>query len=91
MPFVLGSGKTLAFLIPILEILKQRAFYEKWKKHEIGAVIVSPTRELALQTKDVLEQLLEYVDVSRFCCLYSFCSRNRGNVKVRLCFFCLRI
>lgn len=60
-PFFLGSGKTLAFLVPLLEILKRRD--EKWNKHEIGALIISPTRELALQTKDVLQQLLKFVKV----------------------------
>lgn len=51
-----GSGKTLAFLIPILEILIQRT--EPLKKHEIGALIISPTRELALQIQEVLNQFL---------------------------------
>ncbi|XP_044260230.1 probable ATP-dependent RNA helicase DDX55 homolog [Tribolium madens] len=55
---VTGSGKTLAFLIPLLQILKQR---DKWKRQEIGALIVSPTRELATQIKQVLNQLLESI------------------------------
>lgn len=67
MSFV-GSGKTLAFLIPLLEILKRREKEEKWKKHEIGALIISPTRELALQTKEVLDQLLQYVKVIKNMC-----------------------
>ncbi|KAK9886414.1 hypothetical protein WA026_016693 [Henosepilachna vigintioctopunctata] len=58
---VTGSGKTLAFLIPLLEILKRREGEEKWKKHKVGAVVISPTRELALQTSDVLKQMLNYV------------------------------
>lgn len=32
-----------------------------WKKHEVGAIILSPTRELALQIRDVLQQLLMYI------------------------------
>ena len=59
---ITGSGKTLAFLIPLLEILKRRQ-EDKWRKHEIGALIISPTRELALQTKEVLEQLQKFVSV----------------------------
>ncbi|EFA08391.1 putative ATP-dependent RNA helicase DDX55 homolog-like Protein [Tribolium castaneum] len=55
---VTGSGKTLAFLIPLLQILKQR---DKWKKAEIGALIISPTRELATQINQVLNQLLESI------------------------------
>ncbi|XP_068901596.1 probable ATP-dependent RNA helicase DDX55 homolog [Tenebrio molitor] len=58
---VTGSGKTLAFLIPLLEILKTRQIEQKWKKHEIGALIISPTRELALQTEQVLVKLLVFV------------------------------
>lgn len=52
---VTGSGKTLAFVIPILELLLRRANQEKWKPNEVGAIIISPTRELAAQTNDVLK------------------------------------
>lgn len=51
---VTGSGKTLAFVIPILEILLRREKQEPWKSTEIGAIIISPTRELAAQTHNVL-------------------------------------
>lgn len=61
---VKGSGKTLAFLIPTVEILKRRMQERNWKKHEVGAIVISPTRELALQTKVVLEQLLKIVKAS---------------------------
>lgn len=54
---VTGSGKTLAFVIPILEILLRRATQEKWKPNEVGAIILSPTRELAAQTNAVLKPL----------------------------------
>ncbi|GMF60596.1 unnamed protein product [[Candida] boidinii] len=46
-----GSGKTLAFLIPILE----RLAHENWNEYDgTGALIISPTRELAIQTYEVL-------------------------------------
>lgn len=54
---VTGSGKTLAFVLPILEILQRRE--EPLKKHELGAVIVSPTRELAQQTAGVVQRFLD--------------------------------
>lgn len=54
---VTGSGKTLAFVIPILEILLRRTNQEKWKSNEVGAIILSPTRELAAQTNAVLKPL----------------------------------
>ncbi|KAI4473209.1 hypothetical protein M0802_016256, partial [Mischocyttarus mexicanus] len=53
---VTGSGKTLAFLIPLLEILQRRP--DKWKSIEIGAVIITPTRELAVQISEVLANFL---------------------------------
>ena len=47
-----GSGKTLAFIIPVLE----RLYREKWDSDSgVGALILSPTRELALQIFKVLQ------------------------------------
>ncbi|XP_071849392.1 ATP-dependent RNA helicase DDX55-like [Apostichopus japonicus] len=54
---ITGSGKTLAFLIPILEILRKRE--EEWKKIEVGALIITPTRELAIQIFGVLSSFLK--------------------------------
>lgn len=56
---VTGSGKTLAFLIPTVQILLRRE--EKWKPHEVGAIVIAPTRELALQISKVLSELLAHV------------------------------
>ncbi|KAG8039021.1 hypothetical protein G9C98_003328 [Cotesia typhae] len=53
---VTGSGKTLSFLIPLLEILQKRN--EEWKTTEIGGIIISPTRELATQISEVLDKFL---------------------------------
>uniref|UniRef100_A0AAY4CT99 ATP-dependent RNA helicase n=1 Tax=Denticeps clupeoides TaxID=299321 RepID=A0AAY4CT99_9TELE len=55
---VTGSGKTLAFVIPILEILQKRE--EKLKKMQVGALIVTPTRELAVQISGVIERFLKH-------------------------------
>ncbi|KAG9487640.1 ATP-dependent RNA helicase DDX55 [Eleutherodactylus coqui] len=49
---ITGSGKTLAFVIPLLEILLRRE--EKLKKHQVGAIIITPTRELAIQIDEVI-------------------------------------
>jgi len=54
---VTGSGKTLAFVIPITEILSKRE--EKLRKYQIGAVIITPTRELAIQIDQVLQLILK--------------------------------
>jgi ATP-dependent RNA helicase DDX55/SPB4 len=42
---ITGSGKTLAFVIPILEMLEKK---KTISKHEIGAVIITPTRPAIL-------------------------------------------
>ncbi|KAL9050355.1 MAG: hypothetical protein Q9206_005125 [Seirophora lacunosa] len=55
---VTGSGKTLAFLIPIVERLLR--LDEPIKKHHVGAIIISPTRELAGQIYNVLCSLLAF-------------------------------
>lgn len=39
---VTGSGKTLAFVIPILERIFRRE--HRFKRNEIGALVISPTR-----------------------------------------------
>lgn len=57
-----GSGKTLAFLIPVVEKLLR--LEEPIKKHHIGAIIVSPTRELATQIHSVLLSLLAFHEPS---------------------------
>uniref|UniRef100_A0A3Q1B206 ATP-dependent RNA helicase n=1 Tax=Amphiprion ocellaris TaxID=80972 RepID=A0A3Q1B206_AMPOC len=54
---VTGSGKTLAFVIPIIELLLKRE--EKLKKMQVGALVVTPTRELALQISEVMEQFIQ--------------------------------
>ncbi|XP_069007097.1 probable ATP-dependent RNA helicase DDX10 [Embiotoca jacksoni] len=49
-----GSGKTLAFLIPVLECL----YCKQWSAVDgLGALIISPTRELAYQTFEVLRRV----------------------------------
>lgn len=54
---VTGSGKTLAFVIPIIELLLKRE--EKLKKMQVGALVITPTRELAVQISEVMEQFIE--------------------------------
>eukprot|EP00271_Cylindrocystis_brebissonii_P005500 TRINITY_DN1755_c0_g1_i1.p1 TRINITY_DN1755_c0_g1~~TRINITY_DN1755_c0_g1_i1.p1 ORF type:complete len:807 (+),score=156.37 TRINITY_DN1755_c0_g1_i1:219-2639(+) len=46
-----GSGKTLAFVLPILEIL--RRVTPPLRGHQVGAMIITPTRELAAQISKV--------------------------------------
>lgn len=56
-----GSGKTLAFLIPVLE----RLYHARWTTHDgLGALIISPTRELAVQIFNVLRKIGRFHDFS---------------------------
>lgn len=49
-----GSGKTLAFLVPVLEKL----YRARWTELDgLGALIISPTRELAVQIFEVLRKI----------------------------------
>lgn len=66
MEAVTGSGKTLAFLIPMLELLIKRHQESAWKKTEVGAIVISPTRELATQTSEVLDQFLKQPSLNVF-------------------------
>uniref|UniRef100_A0A7E4VDF4 ATP-dependent RNA helicase n=1 Tax=Panagrellus redivivus TaxID=6233 RepID=A0A7E4VDF4_PANRE len=56
-----GSGKTLALLIPVLECL----WKNKWSRDDgLGALIITPTRELAVQIFQVLNQIGAHHDFS---------------------------
>lgn len=58
---ITGSGKTLAFLIPVMENL----FVKKWVRQDgIGAIIISPTRELAYQIFETLKKVGAHHDFS---------------------------
>ncbi|XP_068428555.1 ATP-dependent RNA helicase DDX18 isoform X2 [Clinocottus analis] len=52
-----GSGKTLAFLIPSIELIYKLKFMPR---NGTGVVILSPTRELAMQTYGVLKELMAH-------------------------------
>ncbi|KAM7335830.1 hypothetical protein ACRRTK_004323 [Alexandromys fortis] len=52
-----GSGKTLAFLIPVIELIVKLKFMPR---NGTGVLILSPTRELAMQTFGVLKELMTH-------------------------------
>ncbi|KAL5640236.1 hypothetical protein ACGC1H_007493 [Rhizoctonia solani] len=54
---VTGSGKTLAFVVPIIEKLIRREV--PLRKNEVGALIISPTRELAAQIHSIFQLFLD--------------------------------
>lgn len=49
-----GTGKTAAFTIPILQLMHQQNNGEQ-KKHRIQTLILTPTRELAIQIGESIE------------------------------------
>eukprot|EP00403_Amphidinium_massartii_P002465 CAMPEP_0178372238 /NCGR_PEP_ID=MMETSP0689_2-20121128/1248_1 /TAXON_ID=160604 /ORGANISM="Amphidinium massartii, Strain CS-259" /LENGTH=839 /DNA_ID=CAMNT_0019992151 /DNA_START=12 /DNA_END=2528 /DNA_ORIENTATION=+ len=59
-----GSGKTLAFLVPLVEAL----YRQRWTQMDgLGAVVISPTRELAYQTFKVLQEFGQKHEFSAGC------------------------
>lgn len=57
-----GSGKTLAFLIPLLEKLYKARYSSR--VDGLGGLVLSPTRELAVQIFQVLRKIGAYHDFS---------------------------
>ncbi len=58
-----GSGKTFAFGIPVIENVDRTL-------PKVQALILCPTRELAVQIEGELKKLTEYVEGLRFAALY---------------------
>ena len=58
-----GTGKTFAFGIPILEHIDMES-------DQVQAVILAPTRELALQITDELRQLAAFMEGVKIVCCY---------------------
>lgn len=56
-----GSGKTLSYLIPIVE----RLYRERWTQIDgLGALVMVPTRELGIQAYEVIRSFGHYHDMS---------------------------
>ncbi len=55
-----GTGKTAAFLLPVL----QKLLSEPHDSHKVNCVIIVPTRELAVQISQALEGLSYFTSVS---------------------------
>ncbi|KAL2173034.1 P-loop containing nucleoside triphosphate hydrolase protein [Thermothelomyces heterothallicus CBS 202.75] len=80
-----GSGKTMAFSLPCVEALASRPR----PKHSKGgktacarAVVVSPTRELAMQTHAAMSSLASLVGLSAVC-LYGGASKDEQRALLR--------
>ncbi|WP_299494560.1 DEAD/DEAH box helicase [uncultured Shewanella sp.] len=62
-----GTGKTAAFTLPIVQLLVLKAHQDNnacpVKAHAISALILAPTRELAIQVHENVETLLQGVSI----------------------------
>jgi len=72
-----GSGKTLAFSLPCIEALSsvQKATKSTARSTHVRAVIVAPTRELAMQTHAAIADLAALVGLSSVC-IYGGASKD---------------
>lgn len=74
-----GSGKTAAFVVPILE----RLLYRPKKVPTSRVVILMPTRELAIQCHAVATKLASYTDI-KFCLAVGGLSLKVQEAELRL-------
>jgi len=58
-----GTGKTAAFALPILQLLYDRQNTGKHQK-KIRALIISPTRELAIQIQENFQEYAKHTSIS---------------------------
>ena len=58
-----GTGKTFAFGIPMVEHIDP-------EREEVQALVLAPTRELAVQIQEELRDLCEFKEGVRTVCLY---------------------
>ena len=74
-----GSGKTLAYSIPIVEYLRENKMFES---NMTNAIILTPTRELALQVTETLEKLKHSSDEYRVFSIFGGVSFEKQQEKL---------
>ncbi|WP_405156759.1 DEAD/DEAH box helicase [Paenibacillus sp. FSL K6-0108] len=57
-----GTGKTAAFSVPIIQLLSEKSNGPKAARH-IRSLILTPTRELAIQISDNIKAYSRYTDI----------------------------
>ncbi|KAI1317692.1 nucleolar DEAD-box protein required for synthesis of 60S ribosomal subunit [Mortierella claussenii] len=75
---VTGSGKTAAFVVPVLE----RLLYRSRQTATSRVLILCPTRELAIQCESVARKLASFTDITFGLCVGGL-SRNAQEVQLR--------
>ncbi|MGM5631775.1 DEAD/DEAH box helicase [Apibacter raozihei] len=59
-----GTGKTAAFLLPVIQQLVQKENVGKHNKKAIKALVLAPTRELAIQISDSFKDYTTYLNIN---------------------------
>ncbi|GJJ68339.1 ATP-dependent RNA helicase DDX27 [Entomortierella parvispora] len=75
---VTGSGKTAAFVVPVLE----RLLYRSRQTATSRVLILCPTRELAIQCHSVAQKLASFTDITFGLCVGGL-SRNAQEIQLR--------
>jgi len=65
-----GTGKTAAFSLPLLQLLLPHASTSASPaRHPIRALVLVPTRELAIQVEESIKQYAEYTGLRSTWCM----------------------
>ena len=75
-----GTGKTAAFVLPILSKLSNPKY--KYKGHQLRALIVTPTRELAAQVRESVNTYSKYLSI-RSTAVYGGARIHNQKLKLR--------
>lgn len=58
-----GTGKTAAFTIPVLQLMHQQQEQQQQKQHRIQTLILTPTRELAIQIGESIAAYGKFLNI----------------------------
>ena len=76
-----GTGKTAAFAIPTLQILSEEKI-PRWEKQKIRALVVTPTRELAIQIYESFNTYGKFLDL-KTCVVFGGVSQKPQETSLR--------
>lgn len=79
-----GSGKTAAFALPLLQRLQQMPEQHKSKGNQVRALIIAPTRELAIQIGQAINSYGQYLQPRlKVCTVFGGVSINPQMLSLR--------
>jgi Superfamily II DNA and RNA helicases len=76
-----GTGKTAAFLVSVINDLLNNPIKEQRFRGEPRALILAPTRELALQIESDAKELVKYTDLNVMTLLGGVDFDNKKSIK----------